>query len=226
MQPRPDRSETTFLLLAGLFLAALVVCNLVANKFVSLDLGFVRFDTLSVGILPYPVTFLVTDIISEMYGRRRANSVVLVGFIASLFVLGVLLVGGALAAKPDTGVDDSAFNAVFGKSWRVVAASMSAYLAAQYLDVRLFHFWRRLTGGRHLWLRNNASTIFSQLIDTTLVVTVLFYGEWGAEKITGAVLDAWKFKLLCALADTPLIYLAVWAFRRWVPEQAAAADGD
>lgn len=224
MHPRPDRSETAFLLLAGLFVAALVVCNLVANKFVALDLGFVEFEALSVGILPYPVTFLVTDILSEMYGRRRANSVVLVGFIASVFVLGVLLVGGALAAKTGVGVDDASYDAVFGKSWRVVGASMSAYLAAQFLDVRLFHFWKRVTGGRHLWLRNNASTIFSQLIDSTLVVTVLFYGELGAAKITDLVLDGWKFKLLCALADTPLIYLAVWGFGRWVPQQVAPTE--
>jgi hypothetical protein len=217
MQPSPDRREIAFLLLAGLFIAALVVCNLIANKFVSVDLGFLGFSkpfVLSAGVLPYPVTFLVTDVISEIYGRRRANLVVLSGFASSVFVLGVLLLGNAFPAIDTSKVDDGTYAAVFGNSWRVVIASMAAYLVAQFLDVRLFHFWKRLTNGRHLWLRNNASTILSQLVDTSLVVTVLFYGDWGSEKITAAIVDGWIFKLLCALADTPFMYLAVWASAR------------
>jgi len=224
MQPRVGRRETVFLLLTGLFVAALVACNLVANKFVSVDLGFLGFNTpflLSAGVLPYPVTFLITDILSEIYGRKRANQVVLTGFAASLFVLGILALGGQFNAIDGSPVDDETYQRVFGNAWRVIFASMTAYLVAQLVDIRLFHFWKDLTRGRHLWLRNNASTILSQLVDTTLVVCVLFVGARSDDEILGLIIDGWTFKMLVALVDTPLFYLLVHLFRRHVPEDPA-----
>ena len=206
-----------FLVLAGLFLAALVVCNLIARKFVSVDLYFHTFEV-SAGILPYPVTFLVTDIVSEIYGRRRANLLVTVGFAASLFVLGVVWLGDQFPAIARSPVSDEAYRQVVAtNAWRTILASMSAYLVAQYVDVAAFHFWRRLTKGRHLWLRNNASTIFSQFVDSTLVVIVLFYDDpaWGQEKMVSTIRDMWIFKSLMALADTPFFYGAVALFGRW-----------
>lgn len=202
-----------FVVLTALFVAALVSCNLVANKFVSIDLGFKVF-TVSAGILPYPITFLVTDVLSEIYGRRRANQVVLAGFAASLFVLLVLALGGSFAAIEGSPVDDATFDRVFQNAWRVIAASMVAYLVAQFVDVWLYHFWKRLTRGRHLWLRNNASTVCSQLLDTTLVVGVLFFGVLDGATIGSYILDGWLFKTLCALLDTPLMYAAVAWFGR------------
>ena len=204
------------LILAGLFVAALVVCNLVATKFTQIDLGFYTF-TISVGILPYPLTFLITDIISEVYGKRRANQVVVVGFIASVMVVGVVLLGLAFHATPP-GVSDAEFDAVFGKAWRLITASMVAYLVAQLIDVQLFHFWRNLTKGRHLWFRNNASTIFSQLVDTILVITILFWDDpaVSSDQMFGYIRDGWLFKMLCALADTPVAYLVVGAFARYL----------
>lgn len=214
--PRDDELPFPFLVLSALFVAALVACNLIANKFVTVDLGWKVF-TVSAGILPYPVTFLVTDILSEVYGKRRANQVVISGFVASVFVLGVLWLGHQFPAIATSPVDDESYRLVFQNAKRVIAASMIAYLAAQFVDVQLFHFWRNLTRGRHLWLRNNASTITSQLLDTTLVVLVLFVGTEDQDRIGGYILDGWLFKSLCALADTPMIYAAVWGFRRWAP---------
>ncbi|MFO1053567.1 MAG: queuosine precursor transporter [Planctomycetota bacterium] len=202
-----------FLVLTGLFLAALVSCNLIANKFVSIDLGFKTF-TVSAGILPYPVTFLATDILSEMYGKRRANQVVGAGFFASVFVLLVLWLGNQFPAIPGSPVSDETYRAAFQNAWRVMAASMVAYLVAQHVDVWLYHFWKDLTRGRHLWLRNNGSTILSQLLDTVLVVSVLFAGQKTASEIGGLIADGWFFKVICALCDTPFIYLAVALFRR------------
>ncbi len=200
-------------MLTGLFLAALVSCNLIANKFVSIDLGFKTF-TVSAGILPYPVTFLATDILSEMYGKRRANQVVGAGFFASVFVLLVLWLGNQFPAIPGLPVSDETYRAAFQNAWRVMAASMVAYLVAQHVDVWLYHFWKDLTRGRHLWLRNNGSTILSQLLDTVLVVSVLFAGQKTASEIGGLIADGWFFKVICALCDTPFIYLAVALFRR------------
>jgi uncharacterized integral membrane protein (TIGR00697 family) len=217
--PEPRPLDFPFLLLASLFLAALVVCNLIARKLVTIDLGFHTF-TVSAGILPYPVTFLVTDLISEIYGRRRANLIVYAGFIASLFVLGVIWLGGAFHAVPFSPVSDDAYRTVVATdAWRTVFASMIAYLVAQYLDIGMFEFWRRRTHGRHLWLRNNASTIVSQLVDSVLVVSILFWGVegWTGERIATTVRDTWYFKVLVAVADTPFFYLGTWGLQRWRP---------
>ena len=197
--------DQLYIFLCAIFISSLVTCNLIANKFVTVDLGFKVF-IVSAGILPYPLTFLVTDLISELYGQKKANIVVFSGFIASMFVLLFLWLGGQFNAIPDSIVNDDIYNNVFQNAWRIIAASMIAYLFAQFIDVRIFHFWKRLTNGKHLWLRNNGSTIASQLVDTTLVVMILFVGVWEPSKIISAIIDGWLFKMLMAAIDTPIIY--------------------
>ena len=194
-----------YLILSGIFIASLVTCNLIANKFVTVDLGFKVF-IVSAGILPYPFTFLVTDLISELYGQKKANLVVLAGFFASMFVLFFLWLGGQFNAIPDSLVTDQVYDSVFRNAWRIIAASMTAYLFAQFIDVRIFHFWKKLTNGKHLWLRNNASTLVSQLLDTILVICILFFGVWSTDQIFSAIIDGWLFKMLMAFIDTPIIY--------------------
>ena len=200
-----EKSKKIYLYLAATFIAALVVCNLIANKFITIDLGFKTF-VISAGVLPYPITFLITDILSEIYGKKKTARIVWAGFGASLFVLGVLLLAQQFTAIAGSPVDDETFNKVFGNSWRVIFASMTAYLCAQLIDVRIYHFWKEKTAGKHLWLRNNFSTVFSQLVDTTLVVCVLFLGVRSHSEIIQFILDGWLFKMLCAFIDTPLLY--------------------
>ena len=197
--------EQFYIFLSAIFIASLVTCNLIANKFVTVDLGFKVF-IVSAGILPYPLTFLVTDLISELYGQKKANLVVFSGFVASMFVLLFLWLGGQFNAIPSSIVNDDIYNSVFQNAWRIIAASMIAYLFAQFIDVRIFHFWKRLTNGKHLWLRNNGSTIASQLVDTTLVIMILFVGVWESDQIISAIIDGWLFKMLMAAIDTPIIY--------------------
>ena len=197
--------EQFYIFLSSIFIASLVTCNLIANKFVTVDLGFKVF-IVSAGILPYPLTFLVTDLISELYGQKKANLVVFSGFVASMFVLLFLWLGGQFNAIPSSIVNDDIYNSVFQNAWRIIAASMIAYLFAQFIDVRIFHFWKRLTNGKHLWLRNNGSTIASQLVDTTLVIMILFVGVWESDQIISAIIDGWLFKMLMAAIDTPIIY--------------------
>lgn len=201
-----------YLILSGIFIASLITCNLIANKFVTVDLGFKVF-VVSAGILPYPITFLVTDLISELYGQKKANLVVIAGFFASMVVLLFLWVGGQFNAIPDSIVTDEVYNSVFRNAWRIIAASMIAYLFAQVVDVRIFHFWKKLTNGKHLWLRNNASTVVSQLLDTILVICILFFGVWGTDQIFSAIIDGWTFKMLMALIDTPIIYGIIYLLR-------------
>ena len=213
IQNKREMSNTIFIILSSVFIASLITCNLIANKFVEIDLGF-RVFIVSAGILPYPITFLVTDILSEIYGRDKTNKVVFSGFIASLFTLLFLWLGAQFNSIDGTIVNDETYNLVFQNAWRVIAASMIAYLSAQFLDVKLFHFWKKLTKGKHLWLRNNASTIASQLVDTTLVVGVLFIGVWPTSQITSAIIDGWLFKMLCAFIDTPIFYMLTGLFRK------------
>lgn len=210
---RKKEADFLYLLLAGLFIGALVVCNLIANKFITIDLGFREF-VISAGVLPYPITFLITDILSEIYGRKKTTRVVIVGFVVSLFVLGILLLGGMFNAIEGSPVSDELYDQTFNSAWRVVGASMLAYLFAQMVDVRIFHFWKRLTNGKHLWLRNNFSTIFSQWIDTTLVVVVLFIGIKPMCDIATLIIDGWLFKSICALVDTPIFYGVSWYLKK------------
>ena len=207
-------AERLYYVLGALFIAALITCNLIANKFISIDLGFKVF-TISAGVLPYPLTFLITDILSELYGQKRTTQVVLSGLIASIFVLFVLWLGAQFPAIATSPISDETYNNVFQNAWRVIAASMFAYLAAQLIDVRLFHFWKKRTQGKKLWLRNNLSTIPSQFIDTFAVLFLMCTAgqiQWalfGTLLLNGVV-----FKVIVALLDTPLVYLGSWLIRR------------
>ena len=215
--------DRIYLLLAGIFIASLISSNLIFQKFffwtpfaflANSDSGNwlswlseYTFE-LSVGILPYPITFLVTDIISEIYGREKANRVVMVGFISSIFIMGVVMVGDAASATQWSPIDDSVFHRVFGLFGPAVFASMTAYITAQFIDIRIFHFWKRKTNNRHLWLRNNGSTIFSQLIDTLSVLFLLCsFGVIDWVRFYPLLLNGFLFKVLVALIDTPFFYL-------------------
>ena len=213
--PYQGRALTLYLILAGLFVAALITCNLIANKFVNVNLGFTEFRV-SAGIVPYPLTFLITDILSEIYGSKNTNRVVVSGFFASLLTLVILYLGQSFPAIESSPVSNAQYNEVFASSWRVISASMVAYLVAQFLDVRVFHAIKGLTGGRFLWLRNNFSTTLSQLLDTILVTSVLFVGVKSFGFITDLVLDGWLFKIVFAAADTLLIYPLVALLRRYL----------
>lgn len=203
-----------YLVLASIFIASLVVSNLIFQKFFSWNfLGWYDFEV-SVGILPYPITFLVTDLISEIYGKKKANQVVITGIFASAFSLIIIMVSDGVPATGWSPIGDDTFHKVFGLSALAVFASAMAYLVAQFVDIRIYHFWKQRTRGRHLWLRNNFSTITSQFIDTFSVLFLLCsFGviEWNL--FAALLLNGFLFKLLVALLDTPVLYVFVYWFR-------------
>lgn len=217
-----------YLILSGLFIASLVACNLIFQKFfyweplafLGPDYAQYRFE-ISAGILPYPITFLITDLISEIYGKRRANQVVIAGLFAALFTLLIVLVADLVPATTWSPVDDKTFNGVFGLTGVAVGASMLAYIFAQFIDVRLFHFWKRLTKGKMLWLRNNFSTIGSQFIDTSTVLLLLCTAgviDW--DKFSALLLSGFLFKVIVALLDTPIFYcISYWARRKFALQE-------
>ena len=240
--PTPDakfalRRQRTFLFLSGIFLGTLTMLNLLGiSRF--LDASFEIFGVtvpivLAVGVLPYPITFLCTDLIGELFGRKRASDLVLMGLILNLWVVFILWLGGALPGfepiDPATGlpvIDEGGRLPVFFEvrnlTYGSVLASMIAYLTAQYCDVRLFHFWKWLTGGRYLWIRNNGSTLVSQLVDTVAVVLVTAYVanalpvDETRPMLPQLMVFIWSgyiYKLTVALIDTGPAYAAIHYLR-------------
>ena len=199
-----------YLYLAALFITSLVVSNLIFQKFFywypfDMTIGGIKLFELSVGILPYPITFLVTDLISEIYGQKKATQVVIAGIFASFFSLSIVLISNYVPALDASPINDETFSQVFSLSGLAVLASMLAYLFAQFIDIKIYHFWKRLTKGKMLWLRNNFSTFSSQFIDTTTVITLLCVFEvlsW--DSFIGLVVSGVVFKILIAFLDTPL----------------------
>ena len=226
-----ERREVVFLILSGLFLGTLGMLNILGiSRFVNIFTWHDFAITVAVGALPYPLTFLCTDLISELYGRTRANQVVWVGLLLNLWVVFIVWLGGALpgfeTVDSITGelVRDAAgrvpvFFEIRNLTFGTVTASMVAYLTAQFVDVQLFHFWKELTQGKYLWLRNNGSTLLSQLVDTSAVILITHFFA-GVLPIDPAQ-DLWPqlllfigygyvFKLVAALLDTGPFYLCVY----------------
>lgn len=213
-------AQRIYLLLGALFITSLVVSNLIFQKFFQwypfrIEIFGTKLFEVSVGILPYPITFLITDLISEIYGKKRANDVVVAGIFASLFSVLIVFVAQNTTAIPNSPVNDGTFTHVFGRTILAVGASMLAYLFAQFIDIQIYHFWKRLTNGKHLWLRNNFSTFSSQFVDTFSVLLLLCSFEvlpWSSFK--GLLISGFLFKVMIAILDTPFLYLGVYAFKK------------
>ena len=235
--------ERIYLLLASTFAVVLVLTNIIGFKLFRAPLQ--PDFALTAGIITYPVTFLITDIVSEVYGKRRADFMVVVGFLMSVLMLGIVQLAVALPphaywvppeapffvdgwragadATPGTAVEgyQHAFHSVFALNGILLVGSMLAYLCAQLTDNYLFHFWKRLTNGKHLWLRNNGSTMISQAVDTLVVNSILFFIGFGMDFATGfgIMLTIYVYKLALAVLDTPLIYLGVFLTKRALGEE-------
>ena len=209
-----------YLILAGLFITSLVASNLIFTKifyWYPFDINFmgVKLFELSVGILPYPLTLLITDLISEIYGQKKADQVVITGIFASVFSILLIFISSQVPAIEGSPIDDTTFNNVFLNAPLAVLASMLTYLFAQFIDIRVYHFWKRLTNGKHLWLRNNFSTFTSQFVDTFTIVSLLIIFEiLPQDKFLVLIVSGFLFKVMVAIFDTPLLYLCVWLFRR------------
>ena len=213
-------AQRIYMLLGALFITSLVVSNLIFKKF----FYWYPFDTeifgtklfeISVGILPYPITFLITDLISEIYGKKKANEVVVTGIFASFFSMLIVYTGNLVPATSWSPVQNELYTTVFGSTAIAVLASMMAYLFAQFIDIQIYHFWKRLTKGKHLWLRNNFSTFLSQFIDTFTVLFLLCsFGEIEWDLFTGLLIAGFLFKVMIAAIDTPFLYLGVYLFRK------------
>lgn len=195
-------------MLACIYSGSLVLAAVMASKIIAVGRLVVP-----AGVLAYCLTFLITDVISEIWGKERAQTVVMGGFITLVLVF--LLTGVSILWPPASfWPHQKAYETILGSSARIMVASLTAYLFSQYHDVWAFHFWKRVTSDRFLWLRNNASTIVSQLLDSVVFITIAFYGSM---PLVPLILGQWVVKVGIAALDTPFVYLLVYLVRRRLP---------
>jgi len=214
-----SRPQKLFVVCAGVFLTALVVAEATASKlFTVLDLPFTlhilgqEFDQviMTAGVIAFPVTFIITDLINEYYGKKGIRFITILGMAMIIFEYFLIQIAIKVPTATISPVPGDAFQVVFGASGRIIIGSLIAYLVGQFADISLFHWLRRLTDGRHLWLRATGSTFGSQFLDTFIVLFVAFYGPMTLQTIVAVTLFNYTYKFVVAIVITPLIYMAHW----------------
>ena len=218
-----SKIEKAYSLFMVIFITMIVLTNIIGVK-----LFEINSVTLTTGIITYPLTFLITDIVCEVFGKKRASLMVVLGFFASILSLvfinlAVMLPGSEVWINNSLGYNSikdmqNAYESVFTLPGFLISASMLAYLVAQLIDVRIFHYLKKVTNEKKLWLRNNLSTMFSQLIDTIIVNSIfLYFGlNLGWDIIIKIIIASYLFKIIIALLDTPLVYIGVHYTRKYI----------
>ncbi len=200
-----SRKDTVYIVLAGIFITNALVAELIGGKLI-----YIGEAVMSLGILPWPVVFVTTDLVNEYFGEKgvRKLSLLTASLIAYTFI--ILSIGLQIpAVKGDGLVTDLQFNAVFGQSMLIIIGSITAFLVSQLIDVTLFHFVKNKTGNRMIWLRSTGSTVISQLFDSFIVLGIAFWlpGKMDNETYLLSALTGYSVKLGIAILLTPLIYL-------------------
>ena len=239
-----SRNDKVFLILTSFFLGSLTMLNILGtSRFIDFSFTFFSLEipfVLAIGVLPYPITFLCTDLISELFGKKRANFVVWLGLLLNLWVIFIIWLGGALDAPMSLSNGELPLNVTDGEvivphgyefyhirklTLGATAASMIAYLTAQFIDVQIFHFLKKKTNGKMLWLRNNVSTLVSQLVDTSAVILITYYYANGlplnedgtlTHPLIYFILSGYVFKVVVALLDTLPFYIATRQLKKYI----------
>lgn len=214
-----SRQQKLFVVCSAVFLTALVIAEATASKFfTAMDLPFTiailgeRFDRviMTAGVIAFPITFIVTDVMNEYFGKRGIRFVTFVGMAMIVFEFIILQIAMAVPVDEISPVSQEAFTSVFGASTRVIFGSLVAYIVGQLADITLFHWLRKLTAGRHLWLRATGSTFGSQFLDTFIVLVVAFAGTLSIQSIIAITIFNYAYKFVIAVIITPVIYAAHW----------------
>lgn len=215
------KKEIVFIVLAGFFITNAIVGEMIGGKL--LQIG--PF-TMSIGILPWPVVFLTTDLINEFYGKKAVRLITFITAALIAYTFLILFVGMNIEAAPFSPITDEQFRAVFGQSQWIIVGSLTAFLFSQLIDVAVFRYFKQRTGGRHIWLRATGSTVVSQLVDTFVVSGIAF---WLPGKITLAEflqvsLTGYAFKFGVAVAITPLVYVGHRIVSSYAPQSGLLGD--
>ena len=212
-----SKKETVYIILAGIFITNAVVAELIGGKLIQ-----VGPYVMSIGILPWPVVFVTTDLINEYFGEKgvRKLSFITAGLIAYCFFILYLAIN-IPAATGISSVTDAQFYAVFGQSMWIIVGSITAFMVSQLIDVSIFHFVKSQTGNRMIWLRSTGSTVISQFFDSFIVLGIAFWmtGKMSTEVYVSSALTGYFVKLIIAIALTPLIYLGHSVIKKYIDER-------
>ena len=236
MELNNTRRLATYIILAGIFISSMTMLNILGtSRFIDLSFNIFGFNfplIVAIGVLPYPITFLCTDLISEIFGKKRATIIVWTGLVVNLW-LGLILWLGGIAPEFTTSSEsidtNNAFLTIRHLALGTITASMVAYFLAQYIDVSVFHFLKNLTKGKYLWIRNNGSTMISQLVDTSAVILITHFLTYSIplpkdkSELMGLmtlIFYAYLFKFFAALIDTPIFYMAVKFLKKYLSEKS------
>lgn len=217
---RPSRRDGVFLVLAGIFVTHALLGELIGGKLVEVA-GYV----MSIGVIPWPIVFITTDLVNEYYGPKAVRRLTLLAVALILYAFFVLYLCMQVAAADISPVDDHSFDTVFGQSMWIIVGSVIAFAVSQLLDAAIFVVARAWTGGRMLWLRAVGSTVISQLIDTFVINSIAFGlpGKLTAGQVVELSLTNYTYKFLIALATLPFIYLGHSLIDRYLAGDADAA---
>lgn len=224
------RPQKLFVVCSAIFITALVVAEATASKFFTafhlpapVNILGTEFDAviMTAGVIAFPITFIVTDLINEYFGRSGIRFVTMVGMVMIAFEFMIIQAAMAVPTASISPVPAEAFDTVFGASGRIIFGSLTAYLVGQLADITLFHRIRKLTQGRHLWLRATGSTFGSQFIDTFIVLVIAFAGVLSIQEIVAITLFNYGYKFIIAVVITPLIYGAHWVMDRYLGHETA-----
>lgn len=226
-----SRPQKVFVVCTAIFLTALVVAEATASKFftaftLSAPISILGQEfsevIMTAGIIAFPVTFIITDILNEYFGKPGIRFVTYIGLGMIMFEFGIIQIAMNVPTSSISPVGEEAFNTVFGASGRIIIGSVIAFGVGQLADITLFHWIRGLTNGRHLWLRATGSTFGSQFIDTFIVLIVAFYGVLTIQEIVAITLFNYSYKFVIAVVITPLIYLAHWMIDGYLGTELSA----
>jgi uncharacterized integral membrane protein (TIGR00697 family) len=208
------RKDIVYVILAGIFITNALVAELIGGKLI-----YIGNVVMSLGILPWPIVFITTDLINEYFGEKGVKklSFITAGLIAYTFFL--LLIGLHIpAVKGDGLITDEQFTAVFGQSMWIIVGSITAFLVSQLIDVTIFHFVKNKTGKKMIWLRSTGSTVISQLFDSFIVLGIAFWlpGKIDTKMFITSAITGYTVKLLIAIGLTPLIYLGHYLIEKYL----------
>ena len=209
------KKQIVFILLGGIFITNAIVAELIGGKLIEIG-PFI----LSVGILPWPIVFVATDLINEYFGKEGVKKLTYLTTGLIFYTFLILFMALVIPASGVSAVSDAAFKEVFGQGMWIIVASIIAFVCSQLLDATLFHLFKKKTGDRMIWLRSTGSTVISQLFDSFIVSGIAFWmtGKVSTEDYINMASTGYAFKLMLAVALTPLIYLGHYVIKKFLKE--------
>jgi len=209
-----SKKDIVYVVLAGIFITNAIVAELIGGKLIHVGAA-----VMSIGILPWPIVFITTDLINEYFGEKGVKklSLITAALIAYCFVL-LYIALKIPAVQGENLITDSQFTAVFGQSMWIIVGSITAFLVSQLIDVTIFHFVKNRTGNRMIWLRSTGSTVVSQLFDSFIVLGIAFWmtGKMTTDVFIVSAFTGYFVKLIIAILLTPLIYLGHYLIGKYI----------